>query len=152
MRVIITRVSEAKVSINSEIVGAINNGLLVLAAWEDSDTSQDVEWIANKIVNLRIFSDNEGKMNISLLDLNYEILIVSQFTLYAATAKGNRPSFIRSAKPDTAIALYNSFIEKIKNLIGENKVQTGIFGADMKVHSLNNGPVTIIIDSKQKDI
>lgn len=152
MRVVITRVSEAKVTVQSEVVGSITNGLLVLAAWEETDTNLDVEWIANKIVNLRIFSDSEGKMNISLLDLNYEILIVSQFTLYAATAKGNRPSFIRSAKPDTAIPLYNSFIEAIKNLISENKVQTGIFGADMKIHSINNGPVTIIIDSKQKDI
>lgn len=152
MRVVITRVSEAKVSVQSEAVGSITNGLLVLAAWEESDTKQDVEWIANKMVNLRIFSDIEGKMNISLLDLNYEILIISQFTLYAATAKGNRPSFIRSAKPETAIPLYESFIQTIKNLIGEHKVQTGIFGADMKVQSINNGPVTIIIDSKQKDI
>jgi len=147
MRAVIQRVSEASVTINGHVHGEIQNGLLVLLGIEETDNDTDIEWLAHKIIQLRIFSDSEGKMNLSVQDINGDILIISQFTLYASTKKGNRPSFIRSAKPDTAIPLYHQFIVQMEMYLGR-KVQTGIFGADMKVELLNDGPVTIIIDTK----
>lgn len=148
MRIVIQRVSKASVKINDNIVGKINNGLLLLVGVTHDDTSQDVDYLVKKIMNLRIFEDDEGKMNISLLQKGYEILSISQFTLHADTRKGNRPSFIEAAKPDQAEALYNEFNEKLRN---ENiKVETGIFGAMMEVSLINDGPVTIIIDSKNR--
>ena len=150
MRVVIQRVSSAKVEVENNIVGAIDKGLLVLAAWEESDTQEDIEWMCNKIVNQRIFSDDAGKMNLSLKEIDGSILLVSQFTLFASTKKGNRPSFIRSAKPDKAQDLYRKSIACIENLLSSS-IATGIFGADMKVNLENDGPVTIIMDSKNRD-
>ena len=150
MRAVIQRVSEASVKVHGAIIGEINEGLLVLAAWENNDTLQDLEWMANKITNQRIFSDKDGKMNLSIKDVDGNILLVSQFTLYASTKKGNRPSFINSAKPDVAIPLYEQFkliLEKNLN----KKIACGEFGADMKINLLNDGPVTITIDSKAKE-
>lgn len=149
MRLVIQRVSEAKVEINQAIVGQINQGLLVLLGIEQDDTIDDVDWLLQKTVNMRIFSDDEGKMNRSLLDVNGGLLVVSQFTLHASTKKGNRPSFIAAARPEHAIPLYELFLEKAKALVGE--VKSGEFGADMQVSLLNDGPVTIIIDSKNKE-
>lgn len=149
MRLVIQRVSEAKVEINQAIVGQINQGLLVLLGIEQDDTIDDVEWLLQKTVNMRIFSDDEGKMNRTLLDVNGGLLVVSQFTLHASTKKGNRPSFIAAARPEHAIPLYELFLEKAKALVGE--VKSGEFGADMQVSLLNDGPVTIIIDSKNKE-
>ncbi len=150
MRVVIQRVLSASVTVDNCITGKIDNGLLVLVGIEDSDTSEDVEWLSNKIINLRIFGDENGVMNCSLLDVGGELLVVSQFTLHAATKKGNRPSYIKASKPDFAIPMYESFVAKCCELIGK-PVQTGIFGADMKVSLLNDGPVTIWIDSKSRD-
>lgn len=149
MRLVIQRVSEAKVEINQAIVGQINQGLLVLLGIEQEDTIDDVDWLLQKTVNMRIFSDDEGKMNRSLLDVNGGLLVVSQFTLHASTKKGNRPSFIAAARPEHAIPLYELFLQKAKALVGE--VKSGEFGADMQVSLLNDGPVTIIIDSKNKE-
>lgn len=149
MRLVIQRVSEAKVEINRAIVGQINQGLLVLLGIEQEDTIDDVDWLLQKTVNMRIFSDDEGKMNRSLLDVNGGLLVVSQFTLHASTKKGNRPSFIAAARPEHAIPLYELFLQKAKALVGE--VKSGEFGADMQVSLLNDGPVTIIIDSKNKE-
>ncbi len=150
MRALIQRVNSAFVNINDKKIRKINKGLLVLVGFENDDNQQDIEWLVNKIVNLRIFGDAEGKMNLSLKDIDGEILIVSQFTLHASTKKGNRPSFIKAAKPDISVPLYNKFIEKIKeqNLIN---VATGEFGADMKINLVNDGPVTIMIDTKNKE-
>jgi len=148
MKVVIQRVSEASVRIDGLIKSSINKGLLILVGFEEADNETDVEWISNKIVNMRIFNDANGVMNVSLLDIGAEILIVSQFTLHASTKKGNRPSYILAAKPEIAIPLYNSFIVKIKNLINK-EVKTGEFGADMKVSLINDGPVTILMDSKK---
>jgi len=148
MKVVIQRVSEASVRIDGLIKSSINKGLLILVGFEEADNETDVEWISNKIVNMRIFNDANGVMNVSLLDIGAEILIVSQFTLHASTKKGNRPSYILAAKPEIAIPLYNSFIVKIKNLINKD-VKTGEFGADMKVSLINDGPVTILMDSKK---
>lgn len=150
MRVVLQRVSKASVTIDNETVAEIDSGLLVFVGIEDADTEEDIEWLTGKIVKLRIFEDDNGAMNYSLRDTNGEIIIVSQFTLHAATKKGNRPSFIKAAKPDVAIPLYKKFITSVNNKI-EKEVQTGKFGADMKVALINNGPVTMLIDSKQRE-
>ena len=150
MKVVIQRVSKASVTIEGKIVASISNGLLVLLGIVDEDSREDIQWLSNKIVNLRIFEDDNNVMNKSLLDVNGEILVVSQFTLHAATKKGNRPSYIKAAKPEVAIPLYNTFIKQLELDLGK-PVQTGQFGADMKVALINDGPVTIIIDSKNKE-
>lgn len=150
MRTVIQRVSEASVAVPAEgYVSGIGHGLLVLAAFIDEDTVEDLEWTAKKIAGMRIFDDAEGIMNLSVKDVDGEILAVSQFTLYASTVKGNRPSYIKAAKPDVAIPLYEDFLARLEEHLGK-PVGKGIFGADMKVSLLNDGPVTIIIDSKLK--
>lgn len=150
MRAVIQRVSEASVAVPAEeYVSGIGHGLLVLAAFIDEDTVEDLEWTAKKIAGMRIFDDAEGIMNLSVKDVDGEILAVSQFTLYASTVKGNRPSYIKAAKPDVAIPLYEDFLARLEEHLGK-PVGKGIFGADMKVSLLNDGPVTIIIDSKLK--
>ncbi len=149
MRAIIQRVSFASLAIDNEIYSSIDHGFLVLLGIETSDTLEDILWLVPKIINLRICGDDEGKMNLSLEDIGGQIMIVSQFTLFASTKKGNRPSFLQSAKPEIAIPLYEQFIAETKNIF-HNKVATGSFGADMKISLLNDGPVTIIIDSKNK--
>lgn len=150
MRVVIQRVTQASVTVEKEIVGQINQGLLVLLGIETEDGIGDVDWLLNKTLNLRIFNDENGVMNKSLLETGGELLVISQFTLMAATKKGNRPSYIRAAKHEHAIPLYEAFCQKAKARMGKN-VTTGIFGADMKVALLNDGPVTIQIDSKNKE-
>jgi len=150
MRAVIQRVSEASVTVNNKVISSINTGLLVLLGIEDADTSEDIIWLIGKLSKMRIFSNSEGKMNLSLTDCNGSLLLVSQFTLHAMTAKGNRPSFIRSAKPEKAIPVYEEFI-KIWQQQTNIPIQTGEFGADMKINLLNDGPVTIIIDSKAKE-
>jgi len=150
MRAVIQRATEASVTVEGKITGAINNGLLVLVGIEDTDTTEDITWLSNKIVNLRIFDDDQKVPNISVKDMGGDILLVSQFTLHAATKKGNRPSYIRASKPDFAIPIYEQFIQQLQADLGK-PIQTGIFGADMKVRLLNDGPVTIIIDTKNKD-
>lgn len=150
MRLVIQRVSEASVTVEDKIVSSINHGLLVLAGFEDADNLDDIEWLSNKLVNLRIFNDENGIPNISLLETGGDIIIVSQFTLHAATKKGNRPSYIKASKGPVAITLYDSFVKKVEEDLGK-KIGTGVFGADMKVRLLNDGPVTIIIDSKNRD-
>jgi len=149
MRAVIQRVSKASVTIEEEMVSQINKGLLILIGIEPADDETDIEWLSKKIVNLRIFNDQNGVMNNSLIDVDGDVIIVSQFTLQANTKKGNRPSYINAAKPAIAIPLYEQFIEKFETQINK-KVGTGEFGADMKVELLNDGPVTIIIDSKNK--
>jgi len=149
MKVVIQRVSKASVTIEDEKVASIQNGLLVLLGIINEDTQEDIGWLSKKIANLRIFEDKDGVMNKSLVDINGEAIVVSQFTLYANTKKGNRPSYIKAAKPEIAIPLYESFIKQLETDLGK-KVQTGQFGADMKVELLNDGPVTIIIDTKNK--
>ena len=149
MRVIIQRVSESKVIVDNNTAGKIGKGLLLLVGIEASDDKTDVEWIARKVINMRIFSDNDGKMNLSLLDIKGEILVISQFTLQASTKKGNRPSYINAAKPEIAIPIYVAFKKELSFQLNK-PVQSGIFGADMKVHLINDGPVTIWIDSKDK--
>ncbi len=150
MRLVIQRVKEASVTIDGSVKASIGQGLLLLLGIEETDDEDDIEFLVNKISNLRIFSDAEGLMNLSVQDIAGSILVVSQFTLYASTKKGNRPSFLRSAKPATAIPCYEKFIKHLKNIINLN-VETGIFGADMKVALINDGPVTIIMDSKNKE-
>ncbi len=150
MRAVIQRVSHASVTINEKVVSSIAGGLLVLLGIEDADDNSDIAWLSNKIVNLRIFNDEEGVMNKSLLDLNGELLLVSQFTLHAATKKGNRPSYIKASKPPIAIPLYEKMIIQLQTDLAKS-IQTGVFGADMKVALLNDGPVTIIIDTKMKE-
>jgi len=150
MRIVLQRVSEACVNINGEIKGQIGKGLLVLLGIEAEDTLEDIDWLINKVNNLRIFEDVEGKMNLSIQDINGDILVISQFTLFASTKKGNRPSFIKAAKPDVAISLYEIFLQRIKTVSNLN-VASGEFGADMKVSLCNDGPVTIIIDSKNRE-
>ena len=150
MRVVVQRVTEASVTVEGTITGFINVGLLVLQGIEDADTSEDIVWLSNKICNLRIFNDEHGVMNKSILDIEGEILLVSQFTLFASTKKGNRPSYIKASKPEIAIPLYEEMIGQLQKDLGKH-IQTGIFGADMKVRLLNDGPVTIIIDSKNKE-
>lgn len=150
MRAVIQRVSEASVIIEGVRVADIKAGLLILIGIEDADNQEDIDWLSAKIVKLRIFGDDEGLMNRSIEDINGDIIVVSQFTLHAATKKGNRPSYIRAAKPDTAIPLYEAFVKQMEKDLGK-KIQTGEFGADMKVALLNDGPVTIIIDTKNKE-
>ncbi|MDP3393189.1 D-aminoacyl-tRNA deacylase [Sediminibacterium sp.] len=150
MRVVIQRVSEASVTIDHLVHGQIKRGLLVLVGIEDADTAEDIQWLSNKIVNLRIFDDANGVMNCSIKDINGELLVVSQFTLHASTKKGNRPSYIKASKPDIAIPLYENFKSVLAAELGK-PIQTGVFGADMKVALLNDGPVTILIDSKNKE-
>lgn len=150
MRVVIQRVAEASVKVNDEITGAIKNGLLVLVGIEDADTDEDIIWLSNKIVNIRIFNDENDVMNKSVFDINGSILLVSQFTLHASTKKGNRPSYIKASKPDFAIPMYEKMIKQLETDLLK-PIATGIFGADMKVSLLNDGPVTIVIDSKNKE-
>ncbi len=150
MRLVIQRVSNSSVTINGDVKSAIGRGLLIFVGIEDSDGDEDVEWLCGKISRLRIFDDPEGVMNLSIQEISGEILVISQFTLHAAVKKGNRPSYIRAAKPETAIPIYNHFVETLKRESGLN-VLTGEFGADMKVNLLNDGPVTIFIDSKNKE-
>jgi D-tyrosyl-tRNA(Tyr) deacylase len=150
MRVIIQRVKHASVRVDGQVKSMIGQGLLVFVGVEDSDSRDDVEWMAKKIVNLRIFDDQAGIMNLSVSEMKGEILVVSQFTLHAMVKKGNRPSYIRASKPDMALPLYNSFCIEISHLL-EREVQTGSFGADMQVELLNDGPVTIFIDTKNKE-
>ena len=150
MRVVVQRVSQSSVIIESDIVSSISKGLLILLGVENNDTLDDVNWLIRKIINLRIFTDIDGKMNNSIIDIKGDIIVVSQFTLHAKTKKGNRPSYINAAPPKIAIPLYENFVQILKNESKLN-VLTGQFGADMKVSLINDGPVTIIIDSKNKD-
>jgi D-tyrosyl-tRNA(Tyr) deacylase len=150
MKAVIQRVSHSSVTINNKIVAEINDGLLVLLGIVEEDNEEDIDWLTSKIINLRIFGDENQVMNLSLKDTNGDMIIVSQFTLHASTKKGNRPSYIKAAKPEIAIPLYEKFISKMENELGK-KVQTGQFGADMKVSLLNDGPVTIIIDTKNRN-
>ncbi len=150
MRVVLQRVSSASVTVDDKIVGAIQKGLLVLVGIEDADTQEDIDWLVGKITQLRIFGDANGIMNLSVEEVSGDVLVVSQFTLHAATKKGNRPSYIKAAKPEVAIPIYEKFVTTLENKLGK-KVPTGIFGADMKVALLNDGPVTIVIDSKNKE-
>lgn len=150
MRLVIQRVKNAEVAIpEQDYKATIGNGLLVLAAFIDEDAPEDLEWTARKLVSMRIFDDSEGVMNLSVKDVEGEIMVVSQFTLYASTVKGNRPSYIKAAKPDIAVPLYENFVSLVEEYFGQ-EVKRGIFGADMKVSLLNDGPVTIIVDSKLK--
>lgn len=150
MKAVIQRVTHASVTIEGQKTADIQQGLLVLVGFEDSDTQEDITWLTAKIINLRIFADKNGVMNVSLKDIDGDMIIVSQFTLHALTKKGNRPSYIKAAKPEVAIPLYESFITQAEAELGK-KVQTGQFGADMKVSLLNDGPVTIVIDTKNKE-
>jgi len=150
MRILIQRVLEAKLAIDEKVKAEIARGLLVFIGVTEEDTQEDIDYLIKKMLNLRIFSDSEGKMNLSLQDVAGELLCVSQFTLYAATKKGNRPSYIRSAKPVLAKKIYDLFIRKTEEILAK-KIQTGIFGADMKISLVNDGPVTVLIDSKNKD-
>jgi D-aminoacyl-tRNA deacylase len=150
MRVVIQRVSEASVKVNGNVIGSIQTGLLVLVGIEDLDSSEDVEWLSNKIVQMRIFNDEVGLMNKSVLDVKGNVLLISQFTLHASTKKGNRPSFIQAARPEKAIPLYKEMINQLESLLG-NTIATGQFGADMKVSLINDGPVTITIDSQNRN-
>lgn len=150
MRAVIQRVQKATVRIDNQISGSINHGLLVLLGIEDADTEEDIKWLSAKIINLRIFNDLEGIMNLSLKEINGDLLLVSQFTLHGSTRKGNRPSYIRASKPTVAIPIYEKMIKQLEADLGKN-VQTGVFGADMQVELVNDGPVTIIIDTKLKE-
>jgi len=150
MRAVIQRVSKASVTIDNKIYYQIENGLLVLIGIEDADNAEDIEWLSGKIVNLRVFNDDNGVMNVSVKDINGDILAVSQFTLHASTKKGNRPSYIKASKSEFAIPMYEKFIQQLSNDLGKI-VGTGVFGADMKVELLNDGPVTIIIDTKNRE-
>ena len=150
MKAVIQRVSQSFVTIDAEIVAEIQKGLLVLVGIEDSDSQEDISWLTSKIANLRIFPDENEVMNLSLKDIDGEMIVVSQFTLHAATKKGNRPSYIKASKPEIAIPLYESFVKQMEIELGK-KIQTGEFGADMKVALINDGPVTIIIDTKNKE-
>ncbi len=150
MRVVVQRVTEANVKVNGAIIGAIEEGLMVLLGIQNEDTAEDIQWIASKLVQMRIFDDSEGVMNLSVKDIDGSILLISQFTLYAATKKGNRPSYIGAAKPEIAIPIYEQMILQLTKELGK-PIATGQFGADMKVSLLNNGPVTIIIDSKNRE-
>ncbi len=150
MKAVIQRVSQSSVTIDAKIVAEIQKGLLVLVGIEDSDSQEDISWLTSKIANLRIFPDENEVMNLSLKDIDGEMIVVSQFTLHAATKKGNRPSYIKASKPEIAIPLYESFVKQMEIELGK-KIQTGQFGADMKVSLVNDGPVTIIIDTKNKE-
>lgn len=150
MRAVIQRVSKASVSISGRIKSKISSGVLILLGIEEADTLEDIQWLCKKISNLRIFNDEEGKMNLSLLDVNGEALVVSQFTLHASTKKGNRPSYIKAARPETAIPLYESFIIELEKIMNK-EVGSGEFGAMMDVELINDGPVTIVMDSKRRE-
>lgn len=150
MRAVIQRVSKASVTINGRVYSQINQGLLVFLGIEDADTAEDIEWLSSKIVNLRIFNDENGVMNVSIKDMDGEILLISQFTLQASTKKGNRPSYIKASKPEIAIPMYEKMSESLSADLGKT-IKTGEFGADMKVELLNDGPVTIVVDTKNKD-
>lgn len=150
MRIVLQRVSEASVRINGSVKGEIGKGFLILLGIEHDDTNEDAQWLIQKITQLRVFSDEEGKMNLSIQEIKGRMLVVSQFTLHASTKKGNRPSYIRAARPETAIPLYNFFLDELER-IAEQKVESGEFGGDMKVALVNDGPVTIIMDSKNKE-
>jgi len=150
MRAVLQRVTQASCMVDGEITGAIETGFLVLLGIEDADTLEDLDWLAQKIIGMRVFGDENGMMNKALADVDGDILLISQFTLFASTKKGNRPGFTRAARPDVAIPLYEKMIEKLSALSGK-KVKTGIFGADMKIALLNDGPVTILIDTKDKE-
>lgn len=150
MRTVIQKVTQASVVIENQIVASINKGLLVLIGIEDTDNNDDIAWLSAKIVNLRVFEDDKGVMNLSVKDVDGQVLIVSQFTLHAATKKGNRPSYIRAARPEVAIPIYEAFIKQVETLLGK-KVPTGQFGAMMQVNLSNDGPVTILIDTKNKE-
>jgi D-tyrosyl-tRNA(Tyr) deacylase len=150
MRVVLQRVSEASVTIEGQIQGSIGNGILILLGIEHDDETSDADWLIQKIIGMRIFSDPEGKMNYGINEVNGSFLVVSQFTLHASTKKGNRPSYIRAARPEQAVPLYEYFLRELGSAHGE-KIETGQFGADMKVSLVNDGPVTIIIDSKNRE-
>ena len=150
MRVLIQKVTQASVSIENQIVASIDKGLLVLVGIEDGDTNEDITWLSSKIVNLRVFDDDNGVMNLSVKEVEGEVLIVSQFTLHASTKKGNRPSYIKAARPEVAIPIYEAFIKQVESLLGK-RVPTGQFGAMMQVSLCNDGPVTILIDTKNKE-
>ena len=150
MRVVVQRVSQSNVKVSGEIIGEINEGLMVLVSFVDEDNDTDLGWMTKKIINLRIFNDDEGKMNRSVQDIGGDILLISQFTLHGSTKKGNRPSFIKAAKPDFANVMYERFIKVLEQSLGK-EIQTGEFGGDMKVSLVNDGPTTIIIDSKEKE-
>jgi D-tyrosyl-tRNA(Tyr) deacylase len=150
MRTVIQRVKTAKVTVDKKEVSSINYGMLILIGIENEDNEEDIQWLSNKIINLRIFNDEDGVMNKSILETDGEIMIISQFTLFASTKKGNRPSYIRASKPDIAIPLYEKFCNEVESLLHKS-VKTGIFGADMKVELINDGPVTICIDTKNKE-
>ncbi|MDC6361334.1 MULTISPECIES: D-aminoacyl-tRNA deacylase [Flavobacteriaceae] len=150
MRAVIQRVSKASVTVEGENISSIGQGLLILLGIEDEDGKEDVEWLSKKVANLRIFNDGDDVMNLSVLDVGGDVIVVSQFTLHALTKKGNRPSYIKASKPDVAIPIYEEFVEKMEKELGK-EVGTGIFGADMKVELLNDGPVTIIIDTKNRE-
>ena len=150
MRVVVQRVSQSNVKVSGEVIGEINEGLMVLVSFVDEDNDTDLGWMTKKIINLRIFNDDEGKMNRSVQDIGGDILLISQFTLHGSTKKGNRPSFIKAAKPDFAKVMYERFIKVLEQSLGK-EIQTGEFGGDMKVSLINDGPTTIIIDSKDKE-
>ena len=150
MRVVIQKVTQASVSIENQTVASIDKGLLVLVGIEDGDTNEDIAWLSSKIVNLRVFDDDNGVMNLSVKEVKGEVLIVSQFTLHASTKKGNRPSYIKAARPEVAIPIYEAFIKQVETLLGK-RVSTGQFGAMMQVSLCNDGPVTILIDTKNKE-
>ena len=150
MRVVIQKVTQASVSIENQTVASIDKGLLVLVGIEDGDTNEDIAWLSSKIVNLRVFDDDNGVMNLSVKEVEGEVLIVSQFTLHASTKKGNRPSYIKAARPEVAIPIYEAFIKQVESLLGK-RVSTGQFGAMMQVSLCNDGPVTILIDTKNKE-
>jgi len=150
LRIVIQKVLQASVTVEEKQVSCIENGLLVLLGIEDADTDEDIDWLVKKMLQLRIFEDENGVMNLSVQDIGGDVLIVSQFTLHASTKKGNRPSYIRASKPDFAIPMYEKFVQKTEQILGK-KAGTGVFGAMMKVELINNGPVTIIIDTKEKE-
>lgn len=150
MRAVLQRVTQASCTVDSQITGEISNGFLVLLGIEDADTQEDLEWLAQKIANMRVFGDENDLMNKSLIDIDGNILLISQFTLFAATKKGNRPGFTRAAKPDKAIPMYEGMIQQLSLLLNK-EIACGIFGADMKIELLNDGPVTIVMDTKDKD-
>ena len=150
MKIVLQRVSSASVTIERKVVANIQKGLLILVGIEDIDSQEDIDWLVGKITKIRVFDDENQVMNLSVQDIDGDIIVVSQFTLHAATKKGNRPSYIKAAKPDIAIPLYKSFVQQLEKELGK-KIQTGVFGADMKVSLVNDGPVTIIIDSKNKE-
>lgn len=150
MKVVLQRVSSASVSIDNKVVADIQTGLLILVGIEDEDNQEDINWLTSKIANIRIFEDDNQVMNLSIKDIEGNVIVVSQFTLHANTKKGNRPSYIKASKPNVAIPLYENFVQQLEKELGK-KVQTGVFGADMKVALINDGPVTILIDSKNKE-